>query len=109
MITEINVETIEEYNEITSTEKTLVLSYAPWCKGCKIILPLLEEISDFEEMNDIKFYKMLSDKHKKIISYIGVKAIPVMLLYQNGIELKRKIGLLTEEELIIWINSNIKR
>jgi thioredoxin 1 len=103
MINTIEVKTIEEYNKtVSQKEIILVTVYATWCKPCRRALSNLEVASNAKNMENVVFYKIDFDKHKEIIKEIGNKGFPMMILYKNGVEVRRIVGLIEEDEIMNW-------
>ena len=85
-----------EFNEKIKGEKVLVDCYADWCGPCKMLSPILEELSN--EV-DYKFYKVDVDEEQDIAVKFGVMSIPTLLIFEDG-ELKEKlVGFKSKEEL----------
>ena len=95
-----------ETEVLKANKLTLVDFWAEWCQPCKMIGPLLEEISD--EMKDrIVIAKHNIDENPNQPTKYGVRGIPTMLLFKDG-ELKAtKVGATTKSNIISWIRENI--
>ncbi len=86
----------ENFDEKTKEGKVLVDLFANWCGPCKMLSPILEELSN--EV-DYKFYKVDVDEEQDIAVKFGVMSIPTLLIFEDG-ELKEKlVGFKTKEEL----------
>jgi thioredoxin 1 len=86
---------IKNNNDLIETIKTnsltLIDLYADWCSPCKILLPILENISEnFKEVSFFK-YNVESDE-PTILTNMGVKNIPTVLFFINGEEKFRFSG-----------------
>lgn len=77
-------------------DRAIVDFYATWCGPCKMFGPIFEEVS---EESDINFVKLDVDKNDDIARKYGVMTIPTVILFENGEELKKHIGLMNKEEL----------
>lgn len=66
-----------DYNGIV-----LVDFYADWCGPCKVVAPILEEIS--ESMKDVKFVKVNVDENQELAAKYSVFSIPTFLIFKNG-------------------------
>jgi len=95
-----------ETEVLKANKPTLVDFWAEWCQPCKMIGPLLEEISD--EMKDlVVIAKHNIDENPNQPTKYGVRGIPTMLLFKDG-ELKAtKVGATTKSNIISWIKENI--
>lgn len=94
--------TNENFNDLISSGKVLVDFYAEWCGPCKMISPILEEIS--MENNSIKIIKINVDEHSDIATKYGVMSIPTLILFENGKEIKKNVGFMPKEDIINFIN-----
>ena len=76
----------------------LVDFYAEWCGPCKMIAPIVEELS--EELTDVTFAKINVDQAGEIAAAFNVMSIPTLIVFKDGKEYKRLIGYNTKENLI---------
>jgi len=91
---------------LKSGKLTLVDFWAEWCGPCKLVGPILEEISD-EMSGQVVVAKHNIDEHPNQPTKYGVRGIPTMLLFKGG-ELKAtKVGATTKSNIISWIKENI--
>lgn len=77
-------------------KEAIVDFYATWCGPCKMFGPVFEDAS---LKNDINFVKVDVDKYSEIAREYGVMTIPTVILFKDGVEVKRNIGFMSEEEL----------
>ena len=92
------------FNEEVINNKglTIVDFFADWCGPCKMFSPIFENVSN--KFNDIKFCKLNVDENSEEISRkLGVMAIPTIILFKDGVEIKRNIGFLDEDSLINFL------
>ena len=83
---------------------TVVDFFADWCGPCKMFSPIFENVSN--KFNDIKFCKLNVDENNEEISRkLGVMSIPTIILFKDGIEIKRNIGFLDEDSLINFLEN----
>ena len=100
--------TDEKFEEqVLKNEKPVLVDFwAEWCGPCKMVGPILEEISE-EMANDIVIAKHDIDSEPNMPTKYGVRGIPTMLLFKDG-ELKAtKVGATTKSDLKSWIEQNI--
>ena len=77
-------------------KEAIVDFYATWCGPCKMFGPVFEDVS---LKNDINFVKVDVDKYSEIARKYGVMTIPTVILFKDGVEVKRNIGFMSEQEL----------
>lgn len=77
-------------------KEAIVDFYATWCGPCKMFGPVFGDVS---LKNDINFVKVDVDKYSEIAREYGVMTIPTVILFKDGVEVKRNIGFMSEEEL----------
>ena len=94
-IKEINKDNFE--NEVLMFEKPVLVDFnADWCGPCRMLKPVLEELLD----ND--GYKIVSvnvDNEEELAKKYNVFSIPCLVLFDNGKEIERSIGLKSKEEI----------
>ena len=93
--------------EVLKSSKPIVVDFwAEWCGPCKMIGPILEEISD-EMANDVVIAKHNIDNEPNTPTQYGIRGIPTMLLFSGG-ELKAtKVGATPKSDIVSWIKENI--
>jgi thioredoxin 1 len=69
---------------LNSTGKKLLVVdfFAPWCGPCKMVAPMLEELS--AEIPDVKFVKVDMDQNEEVATEYGVSCMPTFLLFKEG-------------------------
>ena len=101
-VTDENFET-----EVIKSNKPVVVDFwAEWCGPCKMIGPILEELSG--EMSDkVIIAKHNIDEEPNTPTKYGIRGIPTMLLFKEN-ELKAtKVGASTKSDIKSWIEQNI--
>ena len=98
------IKTKEEFENFINNEYVLIDFYADWCWHCKMMSPILENISSSRD--NIKIAKINVDKQEDIAKFYGVMSIPTLILFKNGQEVDKKIGYTPEVLLNEWINEN---
>jgi len=89
-----NIKELDGSNFVKEIEKGVALIdfFAQWCGPCRMLAPVLEEVSD--EMKDkATFGKVDIDKEVKLATQYQVTSIPTLILFKNGKEVDRIVGL----------------
>ena len=96
---------IFEEQVLKNDKPVLVDFWAEWCAPCKMLAPILEEISkDLEEK--ILICKVNLDENQDLASEFSIKSIPTLLLFENGKLKDTKVGLLSKMDLLNWIDQS---
>jgi thioredoxin len=76
----------------------LIDFWAPWCGPCKVIGPVLEELSN-EYAGKINIYKVNTDEEQELGSVFGIRSIPSLLFIPKDGQPKMAVGALPKESL----------
>ena len=88
-----------EKEVLNSNEPVLVDFYADWCGPCNAMAPVIEELAK-ELEGKVKVGKINVDENPDIAVEYNVMSIPTLIVFKNGKEEKRLVGLRNKEELI---------
>lgn len=80
----------EEFNSIINQGSVLVDFYADWCGPCKMITPVLEELS--KAYPDVQFIKVNVDQENELAEKFGVMSIPALFAVKDGEVKKQAVG-----------------
>jgi len=94
-------------NEISSSNiPVLVDFWAEWCGPCKMLGPILEEIS--KDLKDkLQVVKVNLDENQDLAMKYSIRSIPTLLLFKEGELIDTKVGLLPKSDLVEWLASKI--
>ena len=92
--------TNESFDELIKDDIVLVDFYADWCGPCKMLSPIIDEVAKEE---NVKLIKINVDNHEELSRRFGIMSIPTVIVFKNGEESHKNIGLTSKEEIISWI------
>jgi len=92
-----------EFNSVINKELVLVDFYADWCGPCKMLSPILDNLS---EERSLEVYKINVDEADNLSRSLGIMSIPTLILYSNGKLLSKKTGFMSVQDLKNWIEEN---
>ncbi len=87
----------DNFQTQTENGKSVIDFFATWCGPCKMMAPVLEEVS--EEHKDISFYKVDVDQAMDIATKYGIMSVPTLIVMQDGEVIQKSIGAIPKSEL----------
>ncbi len=87
----------DDFKELVlkSDDIVLVDFYADWCNPCKMLAPIMDEISKNNQV-----YKVNVDEEEQLSREYGVMSIPCVVAFKDGKEIGRSIGLKSKDEIL---------
>jgi len=105
--TEVSLTDINFEQEVLKSDKpALVDFWAQWCGPCRMIAPVVEEISR-QYQGRLKVCKLNVDEAPNIASNYGIMSIPTLLIFKNGEVIDKIIGAVSKVELETVIKTYI--
>jgi thioredoxin 1 len=95
-----------EADVLQSTQPILVDYWAEWCGPCKMIAPILDEVSNTYE-GKLKVAKMNVDENRDIPAKFGIRGIPTLMLFKGGQLAATKVGALSKAQLTAFIDQQL--
>ena len=102
-VTELNG---SQFDTAIANGVTLVDFWAPWCGPCRMQGPILEEVAKSVD-GQVKIAKVNVDEAESIAGRFGIQAIPTLLLFKDGNDIRRFVGVQSKEILIDAIDSAV--
>ena len=84
---------------LAGTDVPVVMDcYADWCGPCKIMAPILDDVARARQ-GEVLVTKLDSDRNPRTSERLGIRALPTLLVFVAGREVRRHAGLLSQPEL----------
>lgn len=88
--------TEDTFDEAVAHGLTLVDFWADWCAPCRMLAPTIETLGEqYEGKATVAKVDIMA--HPALAAKYGVMSIPTVLLFQDGLEIDRKVGLMSAE------------
>lgn len=97
-----NLDSKQLKEKINSGEKFIVDMYADWCGPCRMLSPLIEQLSNKlkEEGSEVSIYKFNIEEGREMAVELGVRSIPALKGFNGGENVVNKVGLVSENQIM---------
>ncbi len=95
-----------EHDVLKSDKPVLVDYWAEWCGPCKMIAPILDEVSK-DYNGRLQIAKMNVDENRDVPAKFGIRGIPTLMLFKNGNVEESIVGARSKSQLTAFLDSNI--
>lgn len=95
-----------EQDVLNSDMPVLVDYWAEWCGPCKMIAPILDDISG-DYAGKIKIAKLNIDENPVTPPKYGIRGIPTLMIFKDGNVAATKVGALSKSQLTAFIDGNV--
>lgn len=88
----------EEFKHIVGKEGTVLVDFgAPWCPPCRQMIPVLDEFEKTQQ--DVRVVRLNVDESASAAKALDINALPTFIIFKNGVESWRKVGVAKIAEL----------
>ena len=88
-----------DFNEVVLNYEGVVLVdfWATWCGPCKMIAPVVEEVSN--EVSNARFVKVDVDENENLANKYQISSIPTLMIFKNGTPVDTLVGFMPKDSL----------
>jgi thioredoxin 1 len=91
--------TEQNFNNKIKKGVALVDFWAEWCMPCRMMAPVLNDVAEATE-GKASVYKLNVDEQKQVAARFTIRSIPTMILFKDGREVERIVGMKSKESLL---------
>ena len=95
-----------EADVLQSGKPVLVDYWAEWCGPCKMIAPILDEVSTAYK-DKLQIAKMNVDENREVPAKFGIRGIPTLMLFKDGQLAATKVGAMSKAQLTAFIDQQL--
>ena len=94
-------------DEVLKSDTPVLVDYwAEWCGPCKMITPILDEISD-DYSGKLKIAKLNIDENPNTPPKYGIRGIPTLMLFRDGNVEATKVGAVSKSQLAAFLDGHL--
>ena len=94
-------------SDVLKSDKPVLVDYwAEWCGPCKMIAPILDEVSkDYD--GRLQIAKMNVDENRTVPAKLNIRGIPTLMLFKGGVLAATKVGALSKAQLTAFLDGHL--
>ena len=94
--------------KIKNEDVSIIQFSATWCGPCKSLKPIMDKLSESEEVKDKKFYIAdIEEGGLNTGSAAGIRGVPTVIIYKKGVETNRVVGGIPEGKMREFLSDNV--
>ena len=102
--------TTPTFEQFIKTHRTVVVDfYTQWCGPCKMLAPIMEQLSNEYAPKHVDFAKVDIDLNQPIAQALGIASIPTVVIYRHGKIHSHLVGFRTKPDIKARIDEAIKQ
>ena len=92
-------------NDVLKSDTPVIVDFwAEWCGPCRMLLPILEEVSA-EVVGRVNIIKLNLAENSATAARFNVRSVPTMIMFKDGKMESMKVGLLSKAKIVEWVDS----
>jgi thioredoxin 1 len=95
-----------EADVLKAGKPVLVDYWAEWCGPCKMIAPILDEVSETYK-DKLQIAKMNVDENRDVPAKFGIRGIPTLMLFKDGQLAATKVGAMSKAQLTAFLDQQL--
>ena len=97
------------FNDLIQGEKPVLVDFtATWCGPCRAMAPILEDVKN--KIGDrATIVKVDIDRNEQFASMMGIQGVPTFVLFKNGKEEWRHVGMISGQQLMSLLESHAEK